>query len=394
MHVDKSRLDAFRATISAQCEAARSLMETSIAEYLRRNPGAPVADVREYALALADTTEYVYGQAASAATAQLYDQTAESLGMDLDPAELSELEDADQAEAVMRYQAGKLSKGDYAGFGAEVGRYLADRVLRTSWQTVIDNADRPRDRKLGIRYARVPTGAATCGFCIMLASRGFVYRSKRLAGDLGPGVRFNSFHRGCDCVVVAGDGSTTVDGYEPDKMYEAYSDARETVRSGDWRRIVAELDTRAPQWAYHGEPGRVTREPGAKPWKKEERAAELLARHGFDVRFIRERNKTRVKTPDAYLDPGGTDAWEFKIPEAFNRRKTVKNQFKNAVGKGTRKLLLSNVSCDASVDDLASGVEDIFGTGQFAGIDEVLVAGRDGTLRRLLRADFEKKDGS
>lgn len=382
MHVDKSSLDAFRATIAMQAGAARNLMETSIAEYLRRNPGAPVADVREYALALADTTEYVYGQAAAAATAQLYDRTAEALGLDLGPAALAELEDVDQAERVIHYQAGKLAEGDYAGFGAAVGRYLADRVLRTSWQTVIDNADRPRDRKLGIRYARVPTGAKTCGFCIMLASRGFVYRSRRLAGDLGPGVRFNSFHNGCDCLVVAGDESTTVEGYEPDKMYEAYADARDTVRSGDWKRIVAELNTRAPQWAYRGEPGRVSREPGAKPWKKELDTAWILSEHGFDVRFIRETK--RAKVPDAYLDAGASEPWEFKVPESFNG-KTVKNQFKKAVGKGARGLVLSAASNGASLSDLVAGVEELFAGNQFTEINEVLVVSQEG-IRRMKRA--------
>lgn len=345
MHVDKSSLDAFRATIAMQAGAARNLMETSIAEYLRRNPGAPVADVREYALALADTTEYVYGQAAAAATAQLYDRTAEALGLDLDPAALAELEDAGQAERVIRYQAGKLAEGDYAGFGAAVGRYLADRVLRTSWQTVIDNADRPRDRKLGIRYARVPTGARTCGFCIMLASRGFVYRSRRLAGELGPGVRFNSFHNGCDCLVVAGDESTTVEGYEPDKMYEAYADARDTVRSGDWKRIVAELNTRAPQWAYRGEPGRVSRDDLARPSGLELATAGRLASHGFDVHFRETRSQQGKHTSDVYFLEGGArrdggvrQRWEFKRPTGTGRQ-TIYHQFEEAAVQAPRLVL-------------------------------------------------------
>lgn len=379
MHVDKSRLDAFRAAVSAQCEAARSLMETSIAGYLRRNPGAPVADVREYALALADTTEYVYGQAAAAATAQLYDQTAESLGMDLDPAELSELEDADQTEAVIRYQAGKLSRGDYAGFGAEVGRYLADRVLRTSWQTVIDNADRPRDRKLGIRYARVPTGRRTCGFCVMLASRGFVYRSKGLAGDLGPGVRFNSFHRGCDCVVIAGDGSTTVEGYEPDKMYEAYADARDTVRTGDWRRIVAEIDTRAPQWAYHGEPGRATYDKPRGALEPHERAGvDALLSHGFDLRVIPESGSARANLD---LEMGGT-GWEMK--NVINAS-SASNQIKRArikwfkIGGGSMRVIITSEGAETTFEETVSQIER-----RIRGGEEALVISDGGkSIRRI-----------
>lgn len=47
-------------------------------------------------------------------------------------------------------------------------------------------------------YARVLTGLENCAFCVMLASRGPVYRSRESAGD--PEMRV--FHKGCDCKVV------------------------------------------------------------------------------------------------------------------------------------------------------------------------------------------------
>lgn len=48
-------------------------------------------------------------------------------------------------------------------------------------------------RRLG--YARVLTGAESCAFCAMLASRGPVYDSAEAAGAI------KTFHYGCDCVV-------------------------------------------------------------------------------------------------------------------------------------------------------------------------------------------------
>ena len=53
-------------------------------------------------------------------------------------------------------------------------------------------------------FARVPTGTETCTFCLMLASRGAVYHTRKTAGERG------RFHRGCDCKVVPsveGDGT-------------------------------------------------------------------------------------------------------------------------------------------------------------------------------------------
>lgn len=67
------------------------------------------------------------------------------------------------------------------------------------------------------KYARVPSGGETCRFCIMLASRGFVYHSKEAAGENG------HYHANCDCRIVPGfGGSTTVPGYDPDLYYDMW----------------------------------------------------------------------------------------------------------------------------------------------------------------------------
>ena len=64
-----------------------------------------------------------------------------------------------------------------------------------------------------MRFARVPTGAETCTFCLMLASRGAVYHTRKTAGE------FRHFHRGCDCKVVPGFDdepmATLVEGHGP-----------------------------------------------------------------------------------------------------------------------------------------------------------------------------------
>lgn len=83
----------------------------------------------------------------------------------------------------------------------------------------------------GPRYARVPSGSETCGFCIMLASRGPVYHSADTAGEGG------HFHSDCDCRIVpvwdshrvitaAGGvvrrGGTGYEGYDPDSLFDRY----------------------------------------------------------------------------------------------------------------------------------------------------------------------------
>lgn len=78
--------------------------------------------------------------------------------------------------------------------------------------------ERDRFKKGGVRgWARVATGRETCGWCLMLVSRGAVYHSAKDAGSKlddrsalkmqksgqsDPESMMNEWHAGCDCKVV------------------------------------------------------------------------------------------------------------------------------------------------------------------------------------------------
>lgn len=74
-----------------------------------------------------------------------------------------------------------------------------------------------QDKKGKPRFARVPTGKETCPFCIMLASRGYVYHSSTSAGQL------DHYHAHCDCRVVPSFGRGSITGYDPDKYLDQYA---------------------------------------------------------------------------------------------------------------------------------------------------------------------------
>ena len=123
-----------------------------------------------------------------------------------------------------------------------VGDLARDQVKRQANRTMAENCMRD-----GVRYARVPMGAETCGFCIMLASRGFVYTTTEAASHA---------HDGCDCKVVPGFPGTSVEGYDPDSMFDLYAEARSRVEEGGGRpdereisreieRVLAERDRRS-----------------------------------------------------------------------------------------------------------------------------------------------------
>lgn len=77
------------------------------------------------------------------------------------------------------------------------------------------------------RFARVPVGK-TCAFCCMLASRGWVYHSKDLAGGAG-----HEFHDSCNCRIVPDWEHKNLPGYHPEDMYQVYLSARRAaVKAG------------------------------------------------------------------------------------------------------------------------------------------------------------------
>ena len=55
----------------------------------------------------------------------------------------------------------------------------------------------------------------------MLASRGWVYHSKDLAGGAG-----HEFHDACNCRIVPDWEHKNLPGYHPDEMYDVYLSAR------------------------------------------------------------------------------------------------------------------------------------------------------------------------
>ena len=90
-------------------------------------------------------------------------------------------------------------------------------------------------------WARVLTGAENCGFCVVLASRGAVYKSARSAG-LGKASEvlgapdatgyLNTYHDNCDCLVVPVYDFKNWDGLEQWSAVEEFYE--QTIRQAQW----------------------------------------------------------------------------------------------------------------------------------------------------------------
>lgn len=288
MQISASRLAEYTAALNAQQQAAFNFMQTALRSFYQLNGGMIDAEtMREFAMQTLTTCVQTFGDRAAAIACSAYDVTMEELGISVQPSAVynpvSQRVSGQQVDYLMR----SLTPDMFDSFAQRLAEKAYASVGRAANRTTIHNAE--RDYSKGVRYARVPTGKETCGFCLMLASRGFDYTSRKAAGDMGFG--FNRFHDRCDCRVVAGDDFTTVEGYDPDWLYDVYLDARSTIDPASIRREMAglpaqivnkkitdeickEINRRSLDWSWNG--GKV--ESGTGEYK---RFTAALAEHGY-----------------------------------------------------------------------------------------------------------------
>ena len=204
-------------------DGAASAVEQRVLGWCRSHKDATVAEKREAAKLIMEGFVQAYDDKAAVFASQWYDYRAEQGGARLNQAVTMTVYEPGSVDDVARYQAKKLAKEGDAAFARACGEFARNDAFRSLNETIIANVGRDRDK--GAMFARVPTGTETCTFCLMLASRGAVYHSRKTAGE------WRHFHRGCDCKVVPsfeGDpDAELVQGVKPKELYERYKQFKE-----------------------------------------------------------------------------------------------------------------------------------------------------------------------
>lgn len=168
-----------------------------------------------------------YGTIAAGLAGEVFSAAAAEMGI---PANVQLASGADLGPAAARGRWAAATLSPAGNFGT-----LLDELVKQPYRDTMAASAVAS----GIGWARVPSGPATCAFCLMLASRGAVYTTRRTAaaGRLG-----NSYHGHCDCRVVPVRGPADYPpGYDPDSLYRDYLEARAEAGSGDPKTILAEL---------------------------------------------------------------------------------------------------------------------------------------------------------
>ena len=224
-------------------DGAASAVEQRVLGWCRSYKDATVAEKREAAKLIMEGFVQAYDDKAAVFASQWYDYRAEQGGARLKQAVTMTVYEPGSVDDVARYQARKLAKEGDAAFARACGEFARNDAFRSLNETIIANVGRDRDK--GAMFARVPTGAETCAFCIMLASRGAVYHSRKTAGE------WRHFHRGCDCKVIPSfeddPMATLVHGHDPKdelrrwtRIENARRESRELVQfSGDFENDTA-----------------------------------------------------------------------------------------------------------------------------------------------------------
>lgn len=147
-----------------------------------------------------------YGEASAALSAEMYDEIARLEGKILPDAEVAETPTKNEVAKAVN---GTKKTGNPKNVGNAVGRL----VKRTGADTMLKNAARD-----GAQFAWIPSGD-TCPFCLMLASNGWQYMSKKALKN----GHAEHIHANCDCTYcIRFDKNFQVEGYDPDKYLEMY----------------------------------------------------------------------------------------------------------------------------------------------------------------------------
>lgn len=248
-------------------------------EYLGRQLKAidydrPIADVRQELVGIMDACCGGASRMAAMESAIFYDGLRERVVGSPMGAMAQDMREPIATEKSIKAFIKKLIDGEYDEFEALCMERLDYEVKAAAGRCTQYNVERDPFAD-GVRYARVPTGEETCDFCTMLASRGPVYHTEESAGA------FDHYHAHCDCRIVPFWGTydagpsrrgsiMSVEGYDPDALYEQYVDqmlnpnfrdrmARAADRAKGGSGNVTGRETSHPQlWAKAYKDGTVT----------------------------------------------------------------------------------------------------------------------------------------
>lgn len=234
MAVDRKAFEAYRVALGRNYELAMRALSSVIASI---PAGTPLNDVRDLMRGAYPALARRYGDVAAQAACEFYDAERARAVPDAEsytarmPERLGDELLAEDVGYRMKSSYG-LGKFDPAVLDRAFQASLSRRVMGQADDAIVSNAQAD---PLHPKWAVVPHAGA-CGYCVILGSQGFNYSSEGTASV--------SRHSTCKCDVIADFDTKNpkLAGYDPDRLYDSYKDARDTVSGDADRRWAAMSD--------------------------------------------------------------------------------------------------------------------------------------------------------
>ena len=214
-----------------------------------------IAECRDLVIQALAAVMPTYTTMTAQASADFYDAARELVvGEKMGARAISDYDPA-KTEGAVRGFVRFVLRDDVQTFNDQVLQRIDYEMKLSAANSTIENGKRDKRKP---RYARVPTGSETCDFCLMLASRGFVYNSQSTAS-------MGHVHSGCDCRIVAGWDGMEVEDYDPRSIYDRWQDAIDAkARERAERNGTAVSEERAAIMAAYGRAAKNAKKAGRK----------------------------------------------------------------------------------------------------------------------------------
>lgn len=204
MQIPRSYIESYSRALNVVSERARAALEDALSQI---DYTADVASIRETVIAIMQPACGASTTMAARLAAEFYDGLRLRFGISDDFfAEVDSRREPEATSGAVRAFASELdsSMPNVQAFQNLCVDRIDYETRRAANECMAYNA---RNDPKKPRWARIPTGIETCDFCIMLASRGFVYHSEDTASHA---------HANCDCrITPSWDKSPVVQGYDP-----------------------------------------------------------------------------------------------------------------------------------------------------------------------------------
>lgn len=226
------------------------LVRAQLADFYRTLDLSNPEQVRDELLEVAPALAQTYAPVSVQMGLEWYEQMAVAAGASAAYRAVMppDLDLTEAVQASVRYAAGHLFNGDPQKTLDVLDVKMDKFIKEPARQTVIYNAEYEENAW----WARVPTGEETCSFCMVLASRGAAYHSKRSAGSRDYGEE-NLFHGTCDCEVIRlGQFDEYPEGYLPDSIYDFYDESASRVGRNDLKAVLYDFRRRFPELVKDG----------------------------------------------------------------------------------------------------------------------------------------------